>query len=429
MNTMEDKVRLALRETGEEIGPHSVPPLRLPGTRRTRLPRIPGRWGTWLTPLAAAAAVAAVVAASLAISTTFHGHTRSTGQTTAPRWNGSPVGPPSALRKVPPYFVALSGHRPSRGPTTGRWCGPPSPAARSPRSPRPARTGSSPGSAAPTTTARSCWPPSATGISATARPGCPRRTGQHHAHCVLQADLRPGHPRGHADQAHRPGDHPFLVRDGRVTRRHQARPGPEPQVRPGRHAGHRRGPVLDLAWHRRQWIGNWKPMGQVFSWSADGRYLEFQQWGGHFDETMRVRILDTTAPGTSLTAAKVIVAFPLLGRHPRHHATRSSPRTAPRSSPRPASTRRITPALAATSRSPSTPPAPASPCSTRTGSAPRSAGRTSSGPARTAVRWSSAIRGAQRTSTAAGPTSWASLPGNKFTPIPHGAYNGLFFAW
>ena len=81
MNTLEDKVRLALRDTGEEISPHSVPPLRLRGTGRARLPRIPRRWGTWLTPLAAAAAVAAVVATSLAISTTFHGHTRSASRT------------------------------------------------------------------------------------------------------------------------------------------------------------------------------------------------------------------------------------------------------------------------------------------------------------------------------------------------------------
>ena len=51
-------------------------------------------------------------------------------------------------------------------------------------------------------------------------------------------------------------------------------------------------------------------MGQIFSWSADGRYLAFQQWGGRLGETMRVRVLDTTAPGTSLTTAKVLVAFP-----------------------------------------------------------------------------------------------------------------------
>jgi hypothetical protein len=70
------------------------------------------------------------------------------------------------------------------------------------------------------------------------------------------------------------------------------------------------GTVRSWAWHGRGNIGNWKPMGQVLSWSADGCYLEFQQWGGHFDETMRIHILDTTAPGTSLTAAKAIVAFP-----------------------------------------------------------------------------------------------------------------------
>ena len=63
-------------------------------------------------------------------------------------------------------------------------------------------------------------------------------------------------------------------------------------------------------WPGSGWIGNWKPEGQIFSWSSDGRYLEFQQWGGHLDETMHVRILDTSAPGTSLTAAKVIVAYP-----------------------------------------------------------------------------------------------------------------------
>ena len=37
MNVLEDKLRAALRETGEEIGPHSVPPLYLdqPGGRLT----------------------------------------------------------------------------------------------------------------------------------------------------------------------------------------------------------------------------------------------------------------------------------------------------------------------------------------------------------------------------------------------------------
>src|SRR6516162_8996435 len=105
---IEDRLAAALRDTGEEITPDSVPPLRLRGAqRRVTLPRLPRRWMTGLTPLAAAAAVAVVVVASLSISAMFHGHIRSSGPAAAPRWNGSPVGPASALHKVPPYFVTL----------------------------------------------------------------------------------------------------------------------------------------------------------------------------------------------------------------------------------------------------------------------------------------------------------------------------------
>ena len=82
MNTLEDRLTAALRETGEEITRGSVPPLVLDPPRRR--PRVPGhasrrRWATRLTPLAAAAAVAAVVAASLAISATFHGPAQAPG--------------------------------------------------------------------------------------------------------------------------------------------------------------------------------------------------------------------------------------------------------------------------------------------------------------------------------------------------------------
>jgi hypothetical protein len=101
MNVLEDKLRAALRETGEEIRPHSVPPLRLdqPG-RRPGLPRTPGRsrWGGWLTPLAAAAAVAAVIIASVVIGKAFAGRQ-------SPATSAAPGG-------LPQYYVALrfSGH-------------------------------------------------------------------------------------------------------------------------------------------------------------------------------------------------------------------------------------------------------------------------------------------------------------------------------
>jgi hypothetical protein len=59
------------------------------------------RWAAWLAPLAAAASVTAVVAASLAISTAFHGGHRAASR---------PAGP---FAGVPPYYVVLAGKNPS----------------------------------------------------------------------------------------------------------------------------------------------------------------------------------------------------------------------------------------------------------------------------------------------------------------------------
>jgi len=96
MNVLEDKLRTALRETGEEIVPHSVPPLRLDRARHVRLPRALGshRWAGWLGPLAAAAAVAAVIIASTAVSGTIGSGRR-------------PLGTSAALGGLPRYYVAL----------------------------------------------------------------------------------------------------------------------------------------------------------------------------------------------------------------------------------------------------------------------------------------------------------------------------------
>ena len=110
MNVLEDKLRTALRDTGEEVAPHSVPPLRLRDTRRRPgIPRIVSRrWSAWLAPLAAAASVAAVVAASLAFSATFHGHTPGSPRVASHGPHGAPVGGPAALHEAPPYFVELT---------------------------------------------------------------------------------------------------------------------------------------------------------------------------------------------------------------------------------------------------------------------------------------------------------------------------------
>jgi WD40-like Beta Propeller Repeat len=69
------------------------------------------------------------------------------------------------------------------------------------------------------------------------------------------------------------------------------------------------GATRTRTWPGHGWVGNFKPNGQIFSWSADGKTLAFQQWGGYLDSTVRVRLLDTTAPGNSLKSAKVVLTF------------------------------------------------------------------------------------------------------------------------
>ncbi len=135
------------------------------------------------------------------------------------------------------------------------------------------------------------------------------------------------------------------------------------------------GAVRSWAWPGGGWIGNNKPFGQVFSWTADGTTLAFQQWNGsggalslsflaavvgalaavvltgmlvrrcvrvrradllawtiaaaavtialaaHALGAYRglapgatnIRLLDTTAPGTSLASSKTVLTFPDAG--------------------------------------------------------------------------------------------------------------------
>jgi hypothetical protein len=81
-------------------------------TALTAMPAPPARRGKWsglLVPLAAAAAVTCVVGASLAIGAAFHGHARPAGPGPATQSHPSPAAlRPSALRQVPPYFAELT---------------------------------------------------------------------------------------------------------------------------------------------------------------------------------------------------------------------------------------------------------------------------------------------------------------------------------
>ena len=309
MNQLEDRLAAALRDTGEEISPHNVPPLHLPGRpRRVTVPRLPRRWMAWLTPLAAAAAIAAVVATSLAISATFHGHMRGIGPAGAPRWHGSPLGPRSALNKVPPYFVTLPPQAliyartaTVRSTVTGRVLATVSP-------PRPYRVFT--------------WV-SGTADDRTFVLAAQRWWNIGHGQAGMPAQNRDNstptvffrltfHPATGTTQLTR------LSAAGKARTQDLLGMGVSPDGTRLALDYYKSVQIVTLAtgatrtwtWPGRGGIGNWKPIGDTFSWSADGRYLEFQQWGGRFNETMHVRVLDTRAPGTSLATAKVIVMYP-----------------------------------------------------------------------------------------------------------------------
>jgi hypothetical protein len=63
------------------------------------------------------------------------------------------------------------------------------------------------------------------------------------------------------------------------------------------------GSQREWVWPGSGWLGNFKPIGVPLSWTADGRMLEFQQWTGN---NVQVRVLDTTAPGSSLRSSKLV---------------------------------------------------------------------------------------------------------------------------
>jgi hypothetical protein len=71
--------------------------------------------------------------------------------------------------------------------------------------------------------------------------------------------------------------------------------------------------IRSWAWPGGGWIGNVKPMGQIFSWTADGTTLEFKQWDGGSPDTANIRLLDTAAPGATLASSKIVLTFPDAG--------------------------------------------------------------------------------------------------------------------
>jgi hypothetical protein len=296
MNTVEDRLRAALRDTAGEVTPQSVPPLRLHGARRRGVagPAARRRWAAWLTPLAAAASVTAVVAASLAIPTALHG-----GHQAASR----PAGPFAGL---PSYYIVLTGKKPNLKPSiaqplfaqvrataTGKVLASVTP-------PRPYGTFSAAAAGDDRTfvLAANKWKVvranGGTFAEATATKFFLLRLAANGRPGQLTPLPVPAMPRGAEISGF------ALTRDSTklaVALRGGVNGGPGPEIQ-----------VFSLATGAKRvwtWPGggpitnNAGGNGQVLSWTADGRTLAFQQWVGN---DIDVRLLDATTPGGSLQA-------------------------------------------------------------------------------------------------------------------------------
>ena len=418
MNMLEDRLRTALRDTGAEITPQSVPPLRLDGARPRAGRAAPAgrrRWAAWLAPLAAAASVAAVFAASLAVSGAFRGHQRAGGVAAAGR-DAVPAG-------VPPYYVQLigsplAGHAVVRATATGA-------------------------------------------VLATVKPLIPHgiftfvSAAANDRTFVLSAQrfwaIAPGN-RGMAAEK-RDSTTPakfFLLRIDPATHRAMLTPLHLPErLQTGQLAGIALSPdasklALDLrqsiqvitlatgarrewAWPGAGWVGNFKPFGQVLSWTADGRTLEFQQWGEKYGTTAHIRLLDTTAPGNDLRSSRLIATFPNAYRVLTLDAGANTLVT-------PDGTKVVTPTIVQTQRGKTYPTRlEISEFSTRTGKIVRTLDRfrfSQPGPYQN-VLWTDATGGTLIVSDPRGRARASVigvLSGGKFIPLP-GAPQGDQIAW
>ncbi len=386
MSPVEDRIRAATRAAAGTVSPASVPPLRLPeGRDGARHPRhwpprpAPRRWSGLLVPLAAAAAVAAAVAASLAIGAAFRSNARPAGPGPAAQSHPSPAPlrpaalPPASLRQVPRYFAALTLTAPVqviggeavvvRSTLTGHVLATVAP-------PRPYQI--------------------FTWVSAAADDRTFVLAAQRYWHI---ASGQAGIPAQNRDIT-TPTAFFRMTFDPATHAAKLARLAVPETIQPGQLAGMTVSPdgtrlALDLrqsirvvtlatgavrswAWPGGGWIGNSKPIGQIFSWTADGTTLAFQQrngsggaislsflaavagtlaaivltgilvrrcvrvlradllawtfaaaaitialaahalgaYRGLAPGATNIRLLDTTAPGTSLASSKIVLTFP-----------------------------------------------------------------------------------------------------------------------
>jgi hypothetical protein len=280
-----------------------------PGPVRRR-----GKWSGLLVPVAAAAATTAVVAASLGISAIFRGHA---GPGPAAQSHPSPAAQshsPAALRRVPRYFAALTRTAPVqvmggeaavvRSTLTGRVLATLTP-------PRPYQIFTWVSAAADDRTfvlaAQRYWP------IGSGQAGIPAENRDNTTPTVFfKMAFDPATHTAKLARLAVPETIPSaqlagmtVSPDGTRLALDLRRSTQSIQI-----VTLATGAIRSWTWQGGGWIGNWKPIGQIFSWTADGTTLEFQQWDGGSNHTENIRLLDTTAPGTSLAPSKIVLTFP-----------------------------------------------------------------------------------------------------------------------
>ena len=450
-----------------------------------------GKWSGLLVPLAAAAAVTCVVAASLAVGAAFHGKARPAAPAPAAQSHLSPAPlrpaalHPAALRQVPPYFAALTLTAPVqvmggeavvvRSTLTGQVLATVTP-------PRPYRIFTWVSAADDDRTfvlaAQRYWPIASgqAGLPAQNRDNTTptaffRMTFDPATHTAKLARLAVPETIPSAQLAGMTvsPDGTKLALDLRQSI----------QV-----VTLATGAIRSWAWPGGGWVGNNKPIGQIFSWTADGTTLAFQQrngsggalslsflaaiaatlaaavltgmlvrryvrvrrsdllaWtiaaaaitialaahtlGAYRDlapGATNIRLLDTTEPGTSLASSKIVLTFPNGGAFGINTLLT------------PDGTRIVT-----------VTPQGITEFSARTGQPILSEDHFSAaqfpagGPQevdRQTVLWAGpggqalVVSDPRGTHTPYGPdTTLGVLTGNMFTPIPHGTYQSIQIAW
>jgi hypothetical protein len=274
-----------------------------------------GSWPGLLVPLTAAAAVTGVVAASLAIGAVFHARPAGPGPAAQSHPSPAPLAPAAlrsaALRQVPRYFATLTDRVQEqaqaavvRSTLTGHVLATVTP-------PRPYRIFTWVSAAADDRTfvlaAQRYWP------IGSGQAGLPAENRDNTTPAVFFTMTFD--PATHTAKLARLVV-PETISSGQLAGMTVSPDGTRLALDLRRSVQSIQvvtlatGAIRSWAWQGGGWIGNRKSFGQIFSWTADGTTLEFQQWSGGSNNTMYIRLLDTTAPGTSLASSKIVLTFP-----------------------------------------------------------------------------------------------------------------------